>query len=243
MTKTTQLEKLESLKNNALLLMEKAGYPLPNALAVELDQDLPYMGYTTETDTGPVIVVSGDALSGNMALNLLIHEMSHVYRQQSNHPSHDQQLLTSITAWVMHGKVVEPYQEKIIQGILNNIQDVYADDISFKIFEKHEHLNEFFMNWIHEPVTAKTPKEKWENAENLVSAAFAQGNLERHGISDSGEKIEKAIEVLLKKLPHPVAERYGFFKEFLVRMPEDVTEKEFEKMLILFLTEFLKLIR
>src|SRR5215204_4103011 len=95
-----QLAKLESLKQEAMFLMEKAGYPLEDTIAVELNPDLPFMGYTTEKDGRPLIVVAGFAMQGNMALNLLIHEMSHVYRRQTDHPSHDQILLTSITAWV-----------------------------------------------------------------------------------------------------------------------------------------------
>lgn len=243
MKDTEQLEKLESLKEKAMLLMEKAGYPLENTIAVELNPDLPYMGYTTTRDGMPVIVVAGFALENNMALNLMIHEMSHVYRRQTGHPSHNAQLLTATTTWVIHGKVVERYQEKIIEGILNSIQDVYADDIGFKIFEKHEHLNEFFMSWIHDPIKSKTAESKWTNAERMVNAAFAQANLERHGIADTDGKVQKAIDSFLKKSDKKIAEKYPFFKEFLVRMPEEVIDKEFEKMLTLFLSEFLKLTR
>lgn len=236
-----QLQKLESLKDEAILLMQKAGYPLQTAISVELNPNLPYMGYTTEQDGIPLIVVAEFALKNNQALNLLIHEMSHIFRIQSGHPSHDQVLLTAVTAWVMHGRAVEPYQEKILHAILNNLQDLYADDISFKIFEKNENLNEFFMNWIHEPVVAKTIEDRWENAEKLLSAAFAQGNLKRHGIADTGGKVAKAIEKFLEKCDKRVAEKYFFFNEFMVQMPENVTEKEFEKMLTQYLSEFLKL--
>jgi len=234
------IDKLQELKKQALDLMEKAGYPLTVALDVQLDPQLHFMGYTIEKEGKQIIVVSGMALDGG-ALNLLIHEMSHVYRIQSGHPSHDSQLLTAITAWVMHGRVVEPYQEKILHGILNIIQDIYADDISFKIFDKHEGLNEFFMSWIRKSVRPKTSKEKWENAENLLSAAFAQGNLERHKVPDTEDKVQKAIDKFLSENEKSVAEKYEFFKQFMVDLPEKVTEKEFEKLLISYLSEFLKL--
>ncbi len=237
----SEKEKLEQLKDEALGLMQHAGFGITGDIAVELDEKLPYMGYTTERNGHPVIVVAGFAVKGNMALNLLIHELSHVYRIQSGHPSHDQTLLLSIAGWVMHGKVVEVYQEKIIHAILNNIQDLYADDISFAIFDKTANLNEFFMGWIHEPVTAKTSEQKWENAEKLLSAAFAQGNLERHGIEDTGEKVQKAITHFLKKIDKKYADKYEFFKKLMVDLPEKVTEKEFERLLISYLGEFLKL--
>lgn len=241
MKDTGQLAKLESLKEEALSLMKKAGYPLNDVINVAVDEDLPYMGYTTEREGVPLIVVAGFALQNNRALNLLIHEMSHVYRTVTGHPSHDNELLTAISAWVTHGNVVESYQDKIIHGILNHLQDVYADDISFKIFDKSADLNQFFMSWIHEPVAAKTAEDRWNNAEKLLSAAFAQGNLERHKIPDTGKKVAKAIETFLAKCEPKVAEKYYFFKEFMVLMPENVTKQEYEKMLILYLNEFLKL--
>jgi len=237
-------EKLNQLKNQALDLMADAGFALTSTIDVALDPKLPYMGYTTEQDGKPLIVVSGDALKSNMALNLLIHELSHVYRIQSGHPSHNSSLLTSIVAWVMHGRVVEPYQESILFSILNNMQDVYADDISFKIFAKQHsstNLNEFFMGWIHEPVKATTPEKKWQNAEKLVSAAFAQANLERHHVTDTDQKVAKAIESVLQKYDKPLSQNFPFFKEFMVDMPEEITDREFESLLTKYLSEFVKL--
>jgi len=234
-------EKLEQLKEEALGLMKKAGFPITGTIVVETDPKLPYMGYTTERNGHPLIVVAGFALKENMAINLLIHELSHVYRTQSGHPSHDQGLLLSVAAWIMHGRAVEPYQEKIIHAILNNLQDLYADDISFAIFDKTANLNEFFMGWIHEPVAAKTTEQKWENAEKLLSVAFAQGNLERHKIADTGGKVQKAVDHFLKKIDKNFADKYDFFKTFMVDLPEKVTEKEFEKLLISYLGQFLRL--
>ncbi len=241
MTANKNIQTLEALRDQALTLMQSAGYPLANKIAVELDQNLPFMGYTTEKNGLPVIVVSGMALSGNGALNLLIHELSHVYRIQSGHPSHDAGLLTAVTAWVMHGRVVLSYQEKILHSILNNIQDLYADDISFTIFGKNENLNEFFMGWIHDPVKPTSIEKRWENAERVVSAAFAAANLERHHVEDTDHKMQKAIEEFLTKNEKHIVPRYAFFKNFMVDLPEKVTEKEFEKLLISYLSEFLNL--
>lgn len=236
--------KLEELKNQALALMEAAGFSVTAKISVSLDRDLPFMGYTTEKEDGYVIVISGNALSGNMALSLLIHELSHVYHMQTDHPSHDQQLLTAITAWVMHGKAVQPYQEKILHAILNNIQDLYADDISFKIFSKNkppEKLNEFFLGWIRKTVPSTTPEKRWENAEALLSAAFAEANLKRHHVVDTDAKVAKAIQVFLSNSDKILSTKYEYFKNFMIDIPKKVTEKEFEKLLIGYLNEFLKL--
>lgn len=237
-------EDLVELKERAFGLMEDAGFPIKD-VSVVLDEKLPFMGYTTERDGKPEVVVSGMALSGGMALNLLIHELSHVYRTQSGHPSHDSQLILSIMAWVMHGKAVHPYQEKTLHAINNHLQDLYADDISFKIFDKNTpgyNLSEFFLGWIHTPIKkVKTREDSWTNADYLLSAAFAQANLHRHNVRDVGGKVEKAVQDFLSQIDKRLSSRYEFFKEFMVNLPEKVTEKEYESLLIKYLTEFLKL--
>lgn len=240
----TESKTLEQLKEQALSLLKSAGFTFSEEIKVSLDPDLPYMGYTTEKEGIPLIVVSGNALKGDMALSLLIHELSHVYRTKSGHPSHNAALLTSITAWVMHGKAVTAEQEKILYSILNNMQDVYADDISFKVFARtnlQENLNEFFMSWIHTPVKANTPEQKWENAEKLVSAAFAQANLERHGVVDKDKKVQNAIDEFLNQSDPRVATQYSFFKEFMKELPEQITDKAFENLLIKYISQFIKL--
>ncbi len=235
---------LKKLENEALLMMEKSGFPVTN-VSVVLDVNLPYMGHTIEVDGLPVVVVSGMALDGELALNLIIHELSHVYRTQSCHPSHDSQLILSIIVWVMHGKAVHQYQEDALFAIINHIQDLYADDIFFKVFDKdtaNKNINEFFLGWIHAPLKkVKTREDSWTNSGYLLSASFADANLYRHNIKDGGGKLEKAINEFLNQCDKKVAEKYDFFKNFMITLPEEVTEKEYEKLLISYLVKFLKI--
>jgi len=242
--KQDEQQKLEKLKEQALQLMRDGGFVVREDVTVRVDPDLAFMGYTTERDGKPVIVVSGNALASGMVVNLLIHELSHVYRSQTGHPSHDYQLLTGVTTWVMHGKVVLPYQEEILQTILNHIQDLYADDISFAIFKKHNpqnSLNEFFMSWIHTPLVDSSIESLWTNAGYLLSSAFAEANLKRHHIVDTDKKVAKAIQEFLSHCDKRLVEKYEYFKDFMVDLPEEVTDKEFEKLLIGYLSEFVKL--
>ena len=242
--KKEQNKRLEKLKTEAFSLMEKAGFHVNN-VAIVLDENLPYMGHTTEIDGVPVVVVSGMALSGGMALNLIIHELGHVYRTQSGHPSHDSELISSIVSFVVHGKVIEPYQEEALYGIINHLQDLYSDDIYFKIFDKgksSDNINEFFLGWIHTPLKkAKNRKDQWINAGYLLSAAFAQANLHRHNVKDKGGLVENAVKIFLSQVSPTMAVKYDFFKNLMINLPEKVTEKEYEKILINYLAEFLKL--
>lgn len=235
-------EDLDIVKEEALSLMKEEGFALKEDVEVVLDLNLPYMGYTTQRDGKSVIVVSGMAVTSGGALNLLIHEMSHVYFMQVGHPSHDAELLSRITGWIMQNRVVMPYQEKALQAIINHLQDLYADDISFKIFKTAQvNLSEFFMGWIHKPVKVVTEEDRWTNAEYLLSSAFAEANLERHTMEDKGGKVEKAIQDFLSKIDKKQAKKFSFFKNFMVNLPEKVSEKEFEKLLIEYLGEFMKL--
>jgi hypothetical protein len=236
--------RLEVLKRDAFSLMEKAGFHVNN-IAVVLDENLSYMGHTTEIDGVPVVVISGMALSNGTALNLLVHELGHVYRTQSRHPSHNSGLIISVIAWVMHGKVVEPYQEETLFAIINHLQDLYSDDIFFKIFDNtmaSEDTNRFFLGWIHSPIKkVKNRRESWTNTEYLLSTSFAQANLYRHNVKDEGGLIEKAVREFLGKIDKKSAEKYEYFKKFMITLPEKVTAKEYEKLLIKYLSEFLKL--
>ncbi len=232
------------LKKKAFTLMNKAGYPVTN-VAVILDENLPYMGHTTEVDGLPLVVVSGMAMSGGMALNLLIHELGHVYRTQSGHPSHDSGLILSVIAWVMHGKVVHKYQEDTLFAIVNHLQDLYSDDIFFKIFDKDnapKNISEFFLGWIHTPFKkVKNRENSWSNASYLLSAAFAEANLYRHNVKDADGKVEKAVQEFLGQVEARMSVKYDFFKNFMISLPEKVTEKEYENLLIKYLSQFLKL--
>ncbi len=242
---STVPKELEKQKEQALTLMKEAGYAITSDVGVLLDKSLPFMGYTTQQNGRPIIVVSEDASKGGMAINLLIHELSHVYRIQSGHPSHNYQLLTNIMNFVAQGRVVYSYQEEIVQSIINHLQDLYADDISFKVFAttaQPQDLNQFFITWIHEPSSAKDPVQRsWENAGNFLSAAFAAANLERHNIPDKNGVVAKAIAEYLKKAGKAKEDKFYFFKEFMIRLPEEVTNKEYERLLIPYLNEFFKL--
>ena len=239
-----KIQNLDQLKKKGFALMEDAGFPVKN-VSVVLDENLPYMGHTTEVNGEPVVVVSGMALSGGMALNLFIHELGHVYRTQSGHPSHDSQLIFSIIAWAMHGKVVEKYQEDTLFAIINHLQDLYSDDIFFKIFDGKMadlNTNKFFLGWIHKPIKkVKSREDSWTNAGYLLSTAFAQANLYRHNVKDVDGLVEKGVKEFLSQVDKRMVIKYEFFKNLMINLPEKVREKEYEKLLIKYLTEFLKL--
>lgn len=241
------MQQIEKLKKQALTLMASKGFPIKAEVLIEVDESLQIMGYTTERNGKTVIVVSGWSLSTEMSLGLVIHELSHVYRIETNHPSHNQVLHNMVLNKLFKDKKLYPYQLEILHNIINNIQDLYADDISFQVFINDSHqtnLNEFFLGWIRPPLQSiSSLEDKWKNAELLLSASFAQANLERHDVNDSGDKIENAISNFLSHIDKHSAAKFIFFKNVMVHFPEKVTDEEFEKILTKYITEFLKLIK
>lgn len=241
------MDNINKLKVKALTLMEKNGFPIKEDIVVEVDNSLSIMGYTTERQGKTVIVVSGWSLSSDMSLGLIIHELSHVYRIETKHPSHNHALHNKVLYEIFNDIDIYPYQREILNNIINNIQDLYADDISFPVFIKESYpgnINEFFLNWVHKPITPILSEEDiWRNAGSLLNAAFAQANLERHQVEDSNQKIEKAVEKLLKQLPSYQAHKLSFFTDVMVHLPEEVSDVTFEKILKKYINEFLLLVR
>ena len=84
---------LENAVRNVLRMMRGPGFEISDKLKVVLDPELPFIGYATQRRRGHTIVVSGMALESGQVEGLLIHEMCHIYRTDTKHPFHNQDLL------------------------------------------------------------------------------------------------------------------------------------------------------
>jgi hypothetical protein len=226
--------------------MADAGYAITQPIIFEVDDKLPFMGYTTERENKTVIVVAQWALKTDMVMGLLIHELSHVYRTESQHPSHNFALHNQVLNHLFKNRHPADYQTEILHKIINNVQDLYADDISFAVYikdAKKDSINEFFLGWVH-PALPKitTVAHRWKSAELLLSAAFAKANLERHHIADKDDKITKAVNQFLFYTDPIQAKRFTEVKNMMVSFPETITDQAFGKLLTTYILTFLSLI-
>lgn len=238
------MQKVEELKTKALEYMRDSGFPIREKITVAVDDKLPFMGYTTEQNGKPHIVIAKWALATEMVMGLLIHELSHVYRIETNHPSHNGRIHNKILRSIFKNTHIHEYQEEILRNTINNLQDLYADDMSFAVYKAHltlSSLNEFFLGWIRPVVSPTTEQKRWQNAGALLNAAFAQANIERHEITDTGNKIEKAEKAFLQKCDPKIAKKFDHFKNIMVTLPDPITDKDFEKLLRGYIKGFLKL--
>jgi len=239
---------IKNAVNRALEAMRNSGFEISEKLEVVLDPELPFMGYATKKSGKNVIVVSSSAIKSGPVEGLLIHEMCHIYRTDQNHPSHNSELLDGIGQAIIHGNhLTEDYQIRTIQQAVNHIQDLYADDIAFKVFEKSraftpEQAFEFFLDWINDvAITPKTKRDKWFNIGIMLNNCFAISNLTRHKIKDIDNRAENKVQKFLSQVNASMKKEFRYFRNLMANLKEDPNETQFKKDLAEYLTRTIEL--
>ena len=241
---------LDEKADNALKMMNNAGFKMKASVKFVVDEKLPFMGYTTHQKQGHLIVVAGKALSSGMIEGLLIHELSHIYRTETNHPSHNRILLNDAATQInAKFKIQARYQVKILQEIVNHIQDLYADDIAFQVFTKNQttlgspdQIGEFFLNWIRTEPTQLRKKgmKTWLDLSVMLNNTFVISNLEKHQTRQFQQKATNANQTLLSKINSQLSENYPYFKTFMTNLKENINEYEFKQQLLEYMTRFIQ---
>src|SRR3989475_11958999 len=186
-------ESVRKSQQTAVEMMKKAGFYSGTKVKVVVDPKLPFMGYTMPQGGSFTIVVSGGAVGSGLLEGLLVHEMSHVYRIQTNHSSHNGQILEQAIGNLGKKTVLRDYQQKIAHDLLNDIQDLYADDISFKVLRNtpimtSNQMTRFLQDWVKdEPVKSRDAvMDSWINASIMTHNARAIAQMARHRVEDIG---------------------------------------------------------
>lgn len=233
---------------NAATMMEMSGFEVGNIVEIVVDPRLPFMGYTVPQDGGFRIVVSGMAVESEMLEGLLVHEMSHIYRMRSNHPSHNHQIIESAINGLGKNAVSKEYQRKIISELVNNIEDLYADDVAMQVFRSGSFLPEgelsaFFQGWVKdEPVKYTDPeRDRWVNAAIMANNARALAQMKRHRIEDVGGRAHASNEKLLPQLPATTSHQFPYFMNLMTNLEENITEDAYRNLLKDYLGKFLEM--
>jgi len=239
-------EAVRKARQTAIEMMRKAGYDIGNKVKVVVDPNLPFMGYTMPQGGNFTIVVSGGAVGSGLLEGLLVHEMSHVYRIQTNHPSHNGQILEEAIDNLGKKTVLRDYQQKIVHDLLNDIQDLYADDISFKVLRnspimESDQMTRFLQDWVKdEPAKTRDPTmDSWINASIMTHNARAIAQMARHKVEDIDDRAEQANKKFLSQVTPRVAGRFEYFRNLLENLREDMTAEEYRKLLADYMSQFL----
>jgi len=239
---------LRKATDNALKIMKDAGFEVSDEVTVMVDPKLPFMGYSTKRDGVDLIVIAGEALRSGMVEGLLIHEMSHIYRTNTNHPSHNHELLNRVVQFVVDkGHLTEEYQVAVVQEAVNHVQDLYADDVAFRAFGRSgvfslDRAFDFFLRWINdEPVDSRNARAVWQNIGILLNNCFALSNMMRHDVPDVNNQAENKVQEFLSQTDERMKEGFEYFKDFMTHLKENITEREFERELTDYLMKITEL--
>ena len=242
-------DKVRKAYQNASQMMKDSGYGLKSNVEVFVDPNLPFMGYSMPLQKGYRIVVAGGAVQSGLLEGLLTHEMSHIYRMENNHPSHDADTIQEAIDKAS-GELSEDYQQKIVHDLLNDIQDLYADDISMKVIKKMPSLgpaqmSSFLQDWVKDdPVKSDKPKmDRWMNAAILVHNARALGQMKRHGIDDTGGKAAAANKKFLSQISPKMAGNFPYFMNLMVNLKENMTRDQYRELLVDYLNRFAETVK
>ncbi len=229
-------------------MMEKAGYPIQAKVRVVVDPKLPFMGYTVPRGNGFTIVVSGAAVESGMVEGLLVHEMGHVYRISTGHPSHSAAIIDDLVGPYTRRGMNNDYQQKILHDLVNHLEDLYADDISFRVFEGTDVFrmdvgSEFFQSWLTpEPVdTGDVQRDRWFNASIMLRNSFALSNMARHNIPDTGSKAQAMNQKFLSRMGPGASGQFEYFYRLMVTLKEEISGEEYRKLLAEYLAQFIEL--
>src|SRR5438445_4494603 len=241
-------EAIRKARQTAIEVMRKAGYDIGNKVKVVVDPNLPFMGYTMPQGGNFTIVVAGGVVGAGLLEGFLVHEMSHVYRRLTNHPSHNSQILEEAIDNLGTKVVLRDYQQKIVHDLLNDIQDLYADDISFKVLGNSpimasDQMTRFLQDWVKdEPVKSDDGvMDSWINASMMTYNARAIAQMARHRVEDTGGRAEQANKSFLSQISPSVAGRFEYFRNLLQNLREDMTAEEYRALLADYLRQFLEI--
>lgn len=229
-------------------MMKDAGFGLNVRVEVVVDPQLSFMGYTVPQGKSFRIVVSGGSVESGLLEGLLVHEMSHIYRMQTNHPSHNAEIIEEAVNSVGRRTSLQDYQQKIIHDLLNDIQDLYADDIAFKVLRKtpvfsSAQMSSFLQDWVkNEPIkSGDVRRDRWVNASIMAHNARAVAQMTRHRVEDIGGKATGANERFLAGIDPSVARQFEYFRNVLASLKEDMTIEDYRRLLATYLDKFLEI--
>ena len=251
---------MSSLSNNGvdealrdvLHMMARAGFAIDEEINLVVDKNLPFMGYTSRQWQKHTIVVSGMAVRSGMLRGLLAHELSHVYRNVTEHPSHNERIIAHLaSSFISNYKLDAHYQRQILHQVINHVQDLYADDITMKILATDDglfdpkQLEGFFVDWIkEEPVkTDVNKRDRWTNAAIMLNNSFALSNMQRHNINDHDQRAKLKSDTFLSSINREAAKEFSYFNDFMVGLKEQVPEAEFQQEMREYLARFFQVVQ
>ena len=173
---------------------------------------MPIMGATKSTNGHHTLFASLDAVRSDALDGLLAHEMGHMIRTETHHPSHDPAVYT------LMAKTVRVPREGLqaLGEAFNHVQDIYADDLAF-LSGFDGRAREFFRVWI-EGNSQRRDRARWKNVSRSVTNGFALGNLRRHRLLETDDPLWETARAFDRRAGLDAVEE---FTDFFATLPDD----------------------
>ena len=161
------------------------GHTLHRPVSAEIVA-IPIMGASKSLKDRHTLYVSVRAVESGLLDGLIAHEAGHMLRTEAGHPSHSPDVFRLIAKEVRIPRAAEA----AFGQAFNHIQDIYADDLAFPVFAGADgrRAYEFFSGWVENNATMRG-KNRWQNLGLAASNGFAIGNLVRHDLIGSDDKL------------------------------------------------------
>src|SRR3989449_1228005 len=150
------------------------------------------MGATKSKDSAHTLFVSVRAVESGLLDGLIAHEMGHMLRTESSHPSHSAEVFRALSREVRIPRAAEG----AFGQAFNHIQDIYADDLAFLVFatDGDDRAYEFFSGWIEGNATMRG-RNRWKN----VGLAATNGFRSEEHTSELQSRLHLVCRLLLEK--------------------------------------------
>ena len=237
---------LGSALDRVLAYMARLGFAVRAPVRAHFRVGLRAMATMFPTRDGFGILVSDLALGAGPIEGLLAHELSHVYRMDSGHPSHDDDAITAAYESLPRRAQEHEYQRTFLHHAINITQDLYADHIGFRVMKDlgitdQEDLDALLEGFLTEdPFDIIDPREhRWDVMHDVVSNARAITMIRRAGTAAALSRAQAKQARLLAKIPADIARQAAWFQQlFDEGLPEETTRERFEATLIEYVRRF-----
>lgn len=184
-----------------------------------------------------VLNISEKAARSAMARELIVHELSHMARNEEGHASHH--LPTEEALYLaLAGKSVEQRKIAHCYQIANHMKDIYADDITLTVTREQKLLS-FLESELARAVASAPDPAPWPNSRLLtagadpeitaVNAAFALALAERHDLIGTDHRLYDLAHAAINDAP---SIDVAAFRRRFRSLGEDPTTSEYRSALV-----------
>jgi hypothetical protein len=212
-------------------------YELDRPVHVRVRSDPDERTWAAHYDDRHVLNISRQAATSAMARELVLHELSHMARNEEGHVSHVQPTEEAIFL-ALSGRTVERRKVAHCYQIANHMKDIYADDITLSVCPAGK-LVHFLESELARALAARPGPSPWPDSRlvtadadpeiTAVNAAFALALVERHDLIDPGHRIYDLAHAAANDAP--TVDVDGFKARFR-SLAVDPTESDYRKALV-----------